>query len=321
MNAKQFNLLNAVNNEKLSLIMIPTMQCNLRCTYCYEKHCNDAFSEKDLAAITKFISAKSSSINTLNIEWFGGEPLLKKRMLLEQSKFIKDLCENNNIKLNGSMTTNATLLDVNFFEKLVELGINSYQITLDGDIESHDQLRIGLNGQKSFDDIWSNLLSYKSSELKFKVYIRIHLNAKNKNSVERLIDRYKEHFTEDARFSYFIKSIGDWSNITDSRTKELLSAENFNKSEQILKEFEQDRKEEDSYICYAAKPNSWVIAPGAKLLKCTVHLEHPANQVGYIDENGKLRLNQKHLNLWNAGISALNWEAMACPARLLSQFE
>ena len=63
-----------------NLTLLPSLDCNLRCWYCYEKHIKGSHLNPDIQEkIVKHVEAvfeKNSSLKCLNVEMFGGEPLL-----------------------------------------------------------------------------------------------------------------------------------------------------------------------------------------------------------------------------------------------------
>ena len=66
--------------------MLPTEQCNFRCTYCYEKFIGKFFSKENINSIKMLISKRASELKQLRIGWFGGEPLLAKKIVYEISE-------------------------------------------------------------------------------------------------------------------------------------------------------------------------------------------------------------------------------------------
>ncbi len=85
-----------------------TNKCNLRCSYCYERHLNTEYghiSDEVMVQIAEFINRQG---NAGTVYLFGGEPLLYKET-------VKFYCENINAK-QFVITTNGTLLDEDFIK-------------------------------------------------------------------------------------------------------------------------------------------------------------------------------------------------------------
>ncbi|WP_432418832.1 radical SAM protein [Cytobacillus spongiae] len=66
---------NKYHSTHYHLIIMPTEQCNFRCVYCYEDFIKGQMTKEHQDALTKHIEEKASSIENLEIGWFGGEPL------------------------------------------------------------------------------------------------------------------------------------------------------------------------------------------------------------------------------------------------------
>ena len=60
------------------LTIIPTLDCNLKCWYCYENHIKSKMADDVVSRIELFVDKLCSQrkIRILHIDWFGGEPLL-----------------------------------------------------------------------------------------------------------------------------------------------------------------------------------------------------------------------------------------------------
>ncbi len=72
------------------------------------------------------------------------------------------ICERFGITYSASITTNGFLLTSSKFEKLVrEYDVTNFQITIDGDGESHDSQRVLKNQKGSYARILDNLPKIK----------------------------------------------------------------------------------------------------------------------------------------------------------------
>ena len=67
-------------------------------------------------------------------------------------------------------------------------------------------------------------------------------------------------------------------------------------------------------ICYAGKPNHWLIRASGQLGRCTVLLDDPRNNLGYLGQDGTLHINNHLLTPWLEGFRDLDPELLACPA-------
>ena len=109
--------------KNLTVIFKPTYSCNLRCRYCYARNERDAIQTKmSIAeAIAAFDWIQSycsfSKIDSVNIIWHGGEPLLMgvdfyKEIIPYATSKLKD----HGIKLHNAIQTNATLITDDYIE-------------------------------------------------------------------------------------------------------------------------------------------------------------------------------------------------------------
>lgn len=187
------------SSNTLSLIILPTLWCNLDCPYCFE-YKKPIFMCKQIEdALIKWIEANFRYKRYVHINWFGGEPLLRKNIIFRLTKRIQEFCKDIGATYNSSITTNGFYLDENFQSEISSLGIRNIQVTLDGDKEEHDKLRKQRNGKGSFDRIFENIVSFCNNVKDCKLVLRINCGDSNYESIEKLIERFppsvKSHVT------------------------------------------------------------------------------------------------------------------------------
>lgn len=113
-----------INSEKmLTLILLPTENCNFRCKYCYESFEKNWMKESVRNAVIKFIEKNITNYESIHFEWFGGEPLTAYPVIEYISKKVMEICRKNKVRYTASMTTNGYLLDVEMFRKLQKLRV------------------------------------------------------------------------------------------------------------------------------------------------------------------------------------------------------
>ncbi len=296
------------NKKELSLILLPAGEaCNFNCVYCYEDHATKSRMGKEhLTAIQNFI--KSSDVDSITIEYFGGEPLINKSFMIELNEKVKLYSENNGKSFFSSATTNGWFLTSETLKSLYEVGVYAYQITLDGLPKYHNSLRPLNNGGGTFEKIISNIQSIvENTELnKLNIIIRVNFNENNSSDedINEFLDLIKTVTKNDTRFSLLFRNIGDYSE-SNGKTgnKECLCSHD--KKENIKNKYEELAlakglilAETNLYLsfgsssCYAAKPNNFVISPDWTVKKCTVALDKEINLVGNLLNSGELIFNQ-----------------------------
>lgn len=303
---RRFNESRRSENTLLSLILLPAGEaCNFNCVYCYQDHSQKARMGTDHeVAIESLVTTRKPS--SLQIEYFGGEPLLNQSFISRLNRRLIQWCESNGSTFASSATTNGYLLDDNALKNLYEVGVRNFQITLDGLAQHHNKLRFLANGKPTFDRIVANLRNVVNrKDLEgLRIVIRVNFNQKTSNptDIATYLDFIKELTQGDARFSILFRGIGDYASRND-RTADQGCIVPSDLEEPLRHAYENAaharglRLAESELLvpfgassCYAAKPNSFVISPDWSLKKCTVALDKPINDVGHLSKSGELML-------------------------------
>lgn len=120
-----------------------TYRCTLRCLHCYNSSGETSTNKEELSDDELFSAIiELGKLSPRTLCYCGGEPLLRKDVLLSATKELRKV--NRNININ--MVTNGELLTEAVADEIVESGITLVQVSLDGSkSDSHDWLR-GKNG-------------------------------------------------------------------------------------------------------------------------------------------------------------------------------
>src|SRR5690606_20137919 len=132
----------------LGLTICPTLNCNFRCTYCYQHHLKGVMRADVRNRIAAYVAA-SDGLQDLHVTWFGGEPLLA--MTVVEGLSERFLAGPH--RYSASIVTNGSRLTPAHSRRLVELNVTRAQITLDGPRDLHDQRRPLAGGAPTFDAI------------------------------------------------------------------------------------------------------------------------------------------------------------------------
>lgn len=161
-------LMKRVNN---TLLISLTDQCNLRCKYCIysdeykytKKKSNNYLDMNTAEKIVKFYiefikeSIEHNPTKIYNVSFYGGEPLLNLKVML---KIIDSFNEMYAKRFQYNVTTNGLNLTLDVCKELKKRNVNIL-VSLDGEREEHNRLRVDLKGRGSFDKVINNLKNIK----------------------------------------------------------------------------------------------------------------------------------------------------------------
>ena len=306
----------------MELIIFPTEKCNFRCTYCYESFNVGRMKPALQEAVCRLISQRKD-LQRLDINWFGGEPLAGFPVIRKIGGFTYEFTQAHGIDFCSGMTTNGYLLGQDTALWLIDHGIRNFQISLDGDEESHDRTRRRADGGGSFGRIMANLTAMAGLKASFRVMLRVHYHRENLESVCRLIDLLAERFAGDGRFGILFRKVSPLGGENDAQFPFMTDAGAMVRAERDFIDRVGGRIDvvnadtpESPYVCYACKPTSLAIRADGRLAKCTVALDHDGNTIGRLRENGTLEMDQEKHRAWIRPLLEGTDEDRACPVSM-----
>lgn len=105
-----------VNSNILQLTIMPSYTCNFNCTYCFQKHISKAIMTSETAHnILLFVEKNIHKFDGIYVEWFGGEPLVAKSIVLKMHIELRKLAIKNKKPYVARITTNGYELDLDTF--------------------------------------------------------------------------------------------------------------------------------------------------------------------------------------------------------------
>ncbi|MGL5713530.1 MAG: radical SAM protein [Paraclostridium sp.] len=276
---------------KLALTLAPTMDCDFRCVYCYEKGKNDSkhMSLDTQQSIIALIDEKKDNLDQLNIVWYGGEPLLAIDIIENLSTEIIKICEENNIVYDSYIVTNGYGLTRDICEKFKKCNITAMQITIDGPAHIHDTRRILVDGKPTYKKIIDNIVECK--DLLPRVALRINVDKNNVKYLDDLLKEFNENNILDSVNPYLghvrntndcysdntCLSIFEYSEV-DYQFDSMLH--NYGVPQNILKYLP---KRVTAY-CGADYINSHTVDPNGDLYRCWSDIGNLAKRVGNINK-------------------------------------
>ncbi|GIM28637.1 thioether cross-link-forming SCIFF peptide maturase [Clostridium polyendosporum] len=148
--------------------------CNLRCKYCFAdegeyKGCRKPMSSEVGKKAIDFVIAKSGPRKNIEVDLFGGEPLMVFNTIKEIVDYarIQEKIFNKNIRF--TMTTNATLLNDEIME-YIDKNMGNIVLSIDGRKSVNDAVRVRFDGSGSYDRILPNIKKMVEKRDKSKQY-------------------------------------------------------------------------------------------------------------------------------------------------------
>lgn len=286
------------NNDYFKLIVNPTMSCNFSCWYCYESHIiGSKMSNQNIEKILKYIDNvlfENPDINTFDLSFFGGEPLMYyskvTRPIIDHYRTKYEHYPNLNFEI--SFTSNGYLLNDNILTHLLEKNEHKhFQITLDGNREEHNKVRVAQKEEGSYDVIIASIKRLLDNDI--EVLLRVNYTAETLYSTSEILEDIK-HFSDENKNKLSIdfhrvwqdnQEVEDIDDFVDSVLNSFVES-NFNIiSNKILDNY--------NMPCYADKKNEAVINFNGDVYKCTARDFTKENSYGSLNEEGKIVWNEK----------------------------
>jgi uncharacterized protein len=309
----------ALDPGRLELTIMPTEQCNFRCTYCYEAFEQGTMSDGVVRGIKNLIGIRAPTLSSLDIGWFGGEPLMARDVIYDVCAHACFVAATHpRLAYTSGISTNGFGLDRTTFHELLHVGVQRFQISLDGQRDAHDLSRVTIKGGGTFDRIWRNVLTMSESPETFRTVLRMHVTPKTISSVLALAKTIRCHLSGDRRFSVFVKAIQRLGGPSDNEIQPLSRT----RESQVLMEIHtilgghvEIEEATDNSVCYASKANALVIRSNGAIGKCTVALSDKRNDIGQLNEDGSLNLDPDKLRPWLRGLVNGELASLRCPLR------
>lgn len=158
--------------------------CNLRCKYCfadegtYHSKLREYMSLEVGQRAIDFIIANSGKHRSLEVDFFGGEPLMNLDVVKQIVEYAKVEADKHDKQFNFTMTTNCVLLTDENIKWLNEEMFNVV-LSIDGRACVHDKLRRTINNKGSQSLVLANAKKFRDVRGDKSYYVRGTFTAYN----------------------------------------------------------------------------------------------------------------------------------------------
>jgi uncharacterized protein len=176
-------LFSKIESPIKSMCLNVAHDCNMRCGYCFASHGGfgsehalmDFFTAK---LAVDFLVKNSDTRKNLEIDFFGGEPLMNFEVIKKTVEYAKKEAEKFEKSFKFTITTNGILLDE---EKIdyINKEMHNVVLSLDGRRKINDDVRRTATGAGSYDFIVPNFKKFVKKRGSKNYYIRGTFTAKN----------------------------------------------------------------------------------------------------------------------------------------------
>ena len=150
--------------------------CNLACKYCFaeegEYHGRRALMSFEVGKkALDFLVANSGNRVNLEVDFFGGEPLMNWQVVKDLVAYGRSLEEPHHKKFRFTLTTNGVLLNDEILE-FANKEMGNIVLSIDGRKDIHDMMRPFRGGQGSYDMIVPKFQKVAESRNQTNYYVR-----------------------------------------------------------------------------------------------------------------------------------------------------
>lgn len=171
------------SNEVKALCLHICHDCNLRCRYCFADegayhNVREMMSLETAKAAIDFLIRESGGRKVLEVDFFGGEPLMNLAVIKETVAYAKAEAAKRGKRFLFTTTTNGLLLDDDAIAFL-NAEMENVVLSLDGRKEVHDAVRKTVSGKGSFDAVIEKIKKFVKIRGDKHYYVRGTFTAKN----------------------------------------------------------------------------------------------------------------------------------------------
>lgn len=148
--------------------------CNLRCKYCFADEgdyngCRKIITAEVGKKAIDFVIKNSGPRKNIEIDLFGGEPLMAFNIIKEIVDYGREQEKLHNKVIRFTMTTNATLLNDEIME-YIDKQMGNIVLSIDGRKSVNDNVRVRVDGSGSYDKILPKIRAMVDKRDKSKQY-------------------------------------------------------------------------------------------------------------------------------------------------------
>lgn len=150
--------------------------CNMKCKYCFAEE-GEYHGKRELMSLEvgkkaiDFLIKSSGARKNLEVDFFGGEPLLNFDVVKGIVEYARSIEKQHNKNFRFTITTNGLLLN-DEIQQYINENMHNVVLSIDGRKEVHDRMRPRAGGQGTYDTIIPKFQKLADSRSQTDYYVR-----------------------------------------------------------------------------------------------------------------------------------------------------
>jgi uncharacterized protein len=287
-------------SESVPVVYCPTYTCDFECLQCFQDPgLKDLKVQPDAAAIIRrhiCSLLEERHARLFDLAWMGGEPLLRFKWVVDESRYFKEWCVSRGIGFQCQIFTNGAIISERILDSFSGINIDAWQITIDGNREIHNARHPLLNKSGSCYDLiiagMKRLLDRKQN-----IVLRIAVNREMMNDISGLLNDLEKAGLKNRlgrMYFYAMPMTGGTCQEHDAKQDYMSTNMEFTTLQDELMDLTIQKGftvgfEEPAprYVhCGAFLDRGIAVDGNLNLYKCAIHLGHPGLAIGKIGKDG-----------------------------------
>ena len=190
----------SVSSPVKAMCLLVSQDCNMRCKYCFASTGDYGQGRKLMSVETgkkalDFLIEKSEDRKFLEVDFFGGEPMMNYETVKEIVKYGREREKETGKVFRFTITTNGIIMNDEQLE-FINKEMKNVVLSIDGRKEVHDRMRPTANGKGTYDLIADNFKRFAAVRGDKEYYVRGTYTKYNLDFSEDIMHLYEMGFDQ-----------------------------------------------------------------------------------------------------------------------------
>jgi len=190
----------SVSSPVKAMCLLVSQDCNMRCKYCFASTGDYGQGRKLMSVETgkkalDFLIEKSEDRKFLEVDFFGGEPMMNYEAVKEIVKYGREREKETGKVFRFTITTNGIIMNDEQLE-FINKEMKNVVLSIDGRKEVHDRMRPTANGKGTYDLIADNFKRFAAVRGDKEYYVRGTYTKYNLDFSEDIMHLYEMGFDQ-----------------------------------------------------------------------------------------------------------------------------